>query len=56
MPLILTAVSPAAPLVVMEGHARLTSYALAPECLPAGIEMIVGFSPEFSHWDAHGVL
>lgn len=54
--LILTAVSPAAPLVVMEGHVRLTAYALAVACLPAALEVIVGFSPDFSHWGAHGVL
>jgi hypothetical protein len=52
--LILIAVSPSAPLVVMEGHVRLTTYALARECLPATIEAIVGFSPDFSLWGAHG--
>jgi hypothetical protein len=41
-------------LVVMEGHVRLTTYALARECLPATIEAIVGFSPDFSLWGAHG--
>ena len=46
--LILTAISPSAPLVVMEGHVRLTTYALAPECLPAIVEVIVGFSPDFA--------
>ena len=52
--LILTAVSSSAPLVVMEGHVRLTTYALALECLPATVEVIVGFSPDFSQWGAHG--
>jgi len=52
--LILTGVSPSAPLVVMEGHVRLTAYALALDCLPAAIEPIVGFSPDFSEWGAHG--
>jgi hypothetical protein len=52
--LILTAVSSTAPLVVMEGHVRLTTYALAPECLPAMLEVIVGFSPDFAEWGAHG--
>jgi len=52
--LILTGVSPSAPLVVMEGHVRLTAYALALECLPALLEAIVGFSPDFAEWGAHG--
>jgi hypothetical protein len=38
----------------MEGHVRLTSYALARECLPAVAEVLVGFSQEFSHWGVHG--
>jgi len=54
--LILTAVSSSAPLVVMEGHVRLTTYALAPECLPAMLEVIIGFSPDFTQWGAHGTL
>ena len=53
-PLILTALSEFAPLVVLEGHARLTAYALAPEILPAEIEVIVGFSPGFSRWGCYG--
>lgn len=52
--LILAAASPTSPLVVMEGHVHLTAYALAPECLPAKLEVIVGFSPDFSQWGAYG--
>ncbi len=52
--LILTAVSLSAPLVVMEGHVRLTTYALSFDCLPMTVEVIVGFSPDFSKWGAHG--
>jgi hypothetical protein len=52
--LILTAVSPIAPLVVMEGHVRLTAYALALDCLPPMMEVVVAFSPDFSQWGAHG--
>jgi hypothetical protein len=52
--LILTATSPSAPFVVMEGHVRLTACALALECLPATIELIVGFSPDFADWGAYG--
>ncbi len=51
--LILTGVSPVEPLVVMEGHVRLTTYALVPECLPETMEAIVGFSPDFPQWGAY---
>src|SRR5579884_2074224 len=34
------------PLVVIEGHARLTAMFLAPECLPAELEVMVGFSEQ----------
>jgi hypothetical protein len=54
LPLLVTAVAPAAPLVVMEGHVRLTSYALARAYLPAAVDVIAGFSPEFARWDAYG--
>ena len=52
--LILTAVSPSAPLVVMEGHVRLTTYVLEPDCLPTELEVLIGFSPDFPQWGAHG--
>ena len=35
-----------APLVLVEGHARLTAYALFPERLPPELELFVGISPE----------
>lgn len=41
--LILVGTSPGRPLVVMEGHARLTSYFLASECIPAELGVIVGY-------------
>lgn len=37
-------------LVVLEGHARLTGYMLAPECIPETIEVIVGLSPHMREW------
>ena len=52
--LILTAASPGARLVVMEGHVRLTAYTLMPECLPEEIQALIGFSPDFPQWGAHG--
>jgi len=45
--LILTGVSPTSDLVVLEGHVRLTTYFLAPKCIPEEIPVIVGFSPNF---------
>jgi hypothetical protein len=44
--LILVGASPGAALTVYEGHLRLTAYLLAPDYLPAELEVIVGFAPE----------
>jgi hypothetical protein len=52
--LIVTAASLSSPVVVMEGHARLTAYGLAPHCLPDELEVLIGFSPDFPEWGAHG--
>lgn len=40
-------------LVVMEGHARLTAFALAPEAIPDELEVLVGASPAISRWDEY---
>ena len=45
--LILTGVSPTSDLVALEGHVRLTTYFLAPHCIPDELQVIVGFSPDF---------
>jgi len=45
--LILTGVSPTSDLVALEGHVRLTTYFLAPHCIPDEMQVIVGFSPDF---------
>jgi hypothetical protein len=37
-------------LVVLEGHARLTAYALRPEALPAELEVLLGRSPRIAEW------
>jgi hypothetical protein len=37
-------------LVVLEGHARLTAYALRPEALPPELEVLLGRSPRISSW------
>ena len=49
----LTAASDADALVVLEGHARLTAYALAPEAIPDELEVLVGASPAISRWDEY---
>lgn len=48
--LILVASSETSELVVLEGHARLTAYALAPDFIPDPFTVIVGISPEMVHW------
>jgi hypothetical protein len=37
-------------LVVLEGHARLTAYALQPTAVPPELEVLVGTSPSMSRW------
>jgi len=37
-------------LVVVEGHVRLTAYALFPEYLPAELEIYLGVSADIDHW------
>jgi hypothetical protein len=37
-------------LVVVEGHVRLTAYALFPEYLPEELEILLGVSPEIERW------
>lgn len=44
--LILVGADERAPLVVLEGHARLTAYALRPDCLPPMLPVLVGYAPE----------
>jgi hypothetical protein len=38
------------PLVLIEGHARLTAYALFPELLPPELEILLGVSAEMPSW------
>jgi hypothetical protein len=37
-------------LVLLEGHFRLTAYALFPECLPDELEVFLGTSAEIGRW------
>lgn len=45
---------PATPLIVLEGHTRVTAMALRPECLPAHIELYVGFAAAVRDWMYYG--
>lgn len=36
--------------VVLEGHARLTAYALVPEALTPEVTVLVGSSPAIARW------
>ena len=37
-------------LVLLEGHVRLTAYALFPDALPAELEILLGLSDELAGW------
>lgn len=37
-------------LVLLEGHVRLTAFALRPELLPDELELLVGHSPRIAEW------
>jgi hypothetical protein len=43
--LILVGKDEQSPLVVLEGHVRLTAYCLRPECAPDALPVLVGYSP-----------
>ena len=43
-----------APLVILEGHARLTAMALRPEAIPAELEVLLGTSPDIARWGCYG--
>jgi hypothetical protein len=50
-PELIAATTPAlSPLVVVEGHVRLTAYALFPERLPDELEILLGISDEMPRW------
>jgi hypothetical protein len=51
--LILVGKNRESPLVVLEGHMRLTAMFLAPECLPAELEVMVGFSEQIENWGCY---
>jgi hypothetical protein len=45
--------APASYLVLLEGHVRLTAYALFPEHLPAELEIYLGQSPQMLAWSEY---
>ncbi len=51
--LILVGKNRESPLVVLEGHVRLTAMFLAPECLPVELEVVVGFSEQIERWGCY---
>lgn len=51
--MILVAKNKKSRIVVLEGHARLTSYFLAPKYIPKELEVIIGFSNNMSNWDLY---
>lgn len=52
-PLILVSADDGTTRVVLEGHSRLTGYALAPDTIPDEIEALLGLSPEIARWDEY---
>lgn len=51
--LILVTAGPDQPLVVLEGHARLTAYLVRPEAVPAELEALLGTSEAFVGWGCY---
>ncbi len=45
--------APASYLVLLEGHVRITAYALFPEFLPAELQIFLGESPEMTGWSEY---
>ena len=45
--------APDGPLVVLEGHVRLTAYAVWPEYLPDELEILLGVSADAAHWSCY---
>lgn len=48
--MVLVARNEHSPLIVLEGHLRLTAYALEPECIPETLTAIVGYSENLEQW------
>jgi hypothetical protein len=53
LPLILVISDPTNDLVVLEGHARLTAYAMRPDALPSELEVMLGTSSQMARWGVY---
>ncbi len=53
--LIAVRASPTAEIVVVEGHVRLTVYALVPTAIPLNLTIILGTSADISRWNDYGM-
>jgi hypothetical protein len=51
--LIVVGAGGSAPLVVLEGHARLTALALRPQGMPRELEILLGTSPVIERWGCY---
>ncbi len=51
--LILVRADSLSPLVVLEGHVRLTAYALVPDYTPAEMLVMVGEDSSVARWDGY---
>jgi hypothetical protein len=49
-PELIAVAEPARPPVLLEGHVRITSYALYPEYLPERLEILLGISERAAEW------
>ena len=52
-PLILVGIDEDSPLVVLEGHARLTGYFYVPHLISEEMEVIIGFSDHMQEWSEY---
>jgi hypothetical protein len=52
-PELIAVATPGGPLVLIEGHARLTAYALYPEFLPDELEILLGTSEDVAQWSEY---
>jgi hypothetical protein len=53
-PELIAVAAPGDPLVLVEGHVRLTAYALYPEYLPPRLEILLGLSERMGEWSEYG--
>jgi hypothetical protein len=52
-PELIAVATPGGPLVLVEGHWRLTAYALYPEFLPEELEILLGVSEDVARWSEY---